>query len=287
MTRIDSAPARLDEPGPAARRIDADNQRDSWLRQMELAQLAQMGAGATAPASRAPASAASASLGPAALAQPAAHALARPSAAAERSAAAGDGAAAATSRPAAHASGESSADAGSTVADAGAPRASLAIAATPGQPPALDGVPSSVSFAPAAPAGGNSALAPAAAPAVAPAVSLAAAARTSTPVATPAAPEPAATAAENGEPPQWQKRIMHLTGEGDDVQLWIRDGELSPAQSQQLVARLAADVAAMGLRLKEATVNGKSALRSPARITELSEAVADLPQPIIHPTTER
>jgi hypothetical protein len=106
--------------------------------------------------------------------------------------------------------------------------------------------------------------------------------------------EPPAPGADGAsEAPDWQKRMMHLTGDGDDVQLWIRDGELSPAQSQQLVARLAADVAAMGLRLKEATVNGKPALRAAVRHADAIETDADeadgaaIPEPITHPTTER
>jgi hypothetical protein len=118
--------------------------------------------------------------------------------------------------------------------------------------------------------------------AVTPAIAAVAPLRASLPAA-PAAKAPAPhDAPETGEAPDWQKRVMHLTGDGDDVQLWIRDGELSPAQTQQLVARLAGDVAAMGLRLKEATVNGKPTLRAPA--AEESEAFVP---PITHPTTER
>lgn len=60
----------------------------------------------------------------------------------------------------------------------------------------------------------------------------------------------------------WQKRMMHMTGEGEDVKLWIRDNELDATQSQDLVVRLASDIAGMGMRLKDATVNGKLAFRS-------------------------
>ncbi|WP_164558036.1 hypothetical protein, partial [Massilia atriviolacea] len=67
--------------------------------------------------------------------------------------------------------------------------------------------------------------------------------------------------AELGEKPAWEKRMMHLTGDGKDVDVWIRDGELDPAQSMSLIYRLAGDMASAGLRLKGATVNGKPALR--------------------------
>ena len=57
---------------------------------------------------------------------------------------------------------------------------------------------------------------------------------------------------------------MHVTGEGEDVKLWIRDSKLNAAQTQNLVYRLAGDIAGMGMRLKDATVNGKLAFRSEA-----------------------
>ncbi len=60
----------------------------------------------------------------------------------------------------------------------------------------------------------------------------------------------------------WQKRLMHLTGEGDDIKLWIRDNKLSLVQSQNLVYRLASDIASMGMRLTDATINGKRAFRT-------------------------
>jgi hypothetical protein len=123
------------------------------------------------------------------------------------------------------------------------------------------------------------------APVVAPAALAAAAPLRTSPPAAAAAEAPAPdTAPDTAEAPAWQKRVMHLTGDGDDVKLWIRDGELSPAQTQQLVARLAGDVAAMGLRLKEATVNGKPALRAPRHDDGPAEAFVP---PITHPTTER
>ena len=61
-------------------------------------------------------------------------------------------------------------------------------------------------------------------------------------------------------PREFQKRMMHLTGNGQDVKLWIRDSALGQAQSLELVYRMAGDMAAMGLRLKGATINGKPAL---------------------------
>jgi hypothetical protein len=64
------------------------------------------------------------------------------------------------------------------------------------------------------------------------------------------------------EKPTWQKRLMHMTADGEDVKLWIRDTKLGTAQSQNLVYRLAGEIANMGLRLKDATVNGKLAFRS-------------------------
>jgi hypothetical protein len=121
-------------------------------------------------------------------------------------------------------------------------------------------------------------------PVAVPALAAAAPLRANLPAA-PAAEAPAPdTLPDTGDAPAWQKRVMHLTGDGDDVKLWIRDGELSPAQTQQLVARLAGDVAAMGLRLKEATVNGKPALRAPRHDDAPAEAFVP---PITHPTTER
>lgn len=79
----------------------------------------------------------------------------------------------------------------------------------------------------------------------------------------PDAPAPAARGEEErfADKPVWQKRMMHLNGKGDDVDLYIRDSALDAAESQKIIARVAADMAGMGLRLKGATVNGKPALR--------------------------
>jgi hypothetical protein len=300
VTRIEPFLPPQDEQSASARRVDAANQRDNWLRQMELAQMGQMGAtpGPTAPAPR-PAMTS--------LAQAPMHAAQHP-AAREDSAGASDapddaGAEAAHDDGAASAEPRTQAgDDARMTEDDGADAASIAAAATAlaaAQPAAVAAAePANV---PAGAAGGIAlAMAPGALRGVADgsmplaaqpqAVGLAAALRA--PQAMPAESNAAAETAEApssgadaaGEAPDWQKRMMHLTGDGDDVQLWIRDGELSPAQSQQLVARLAADVAAMGLRLKEATVNGKPALRAAVRDVDDS---ADSPLPITHPTTER
>ncbi|RSZ56291.1 hypothetical protein EJB06_25695, partial [Massilia atriviolacea] len=43
MTKISAYIAAPDDKTAATRQADAANQRDSWLRQMELAQLAEMG----------------------------------------------------------------------------------------------------------------------------------------------------------------------------------------------------------------------------------------------------
>ena len=64
---------------------------------------------------------------------------------------------------------------------------------------------------------------------------------------------------DSGE--DWQKRLMHVSQNGQDVSLSIRDTSLQPAQSAQIVYRMAADVAQSGLRLRNATVNGKQILK--------------------------
>ena len=310
MTTIAPFLPPQDELSASARRVDAANQRDNWLRQMELAQMGQMGAtpGPAAPPPRAAMTS---------LAQAPMHAALHP-AAREDSAGASDapdepnaeaahdgGAAHAGQGRQAHDHARMTEDDGAEAASTAAAAVALTAATPPAQPLAVGAAPGAAAEPAGLPAGG---LAPAMAPgavqggadaslplAAAPqatglAVSLTAALRA--PQATPAesnaaaeAPEaPSSGADAAGEAPDWQKRMMHLTGDGDDIQLWIRDGELSPAQSQQLVARLAADVAAMGLRLKEATVNGKPALRAAVRDADDS---ADTLLPITHPTTER
>jgi hypothetical protein len=304
VTRIEPFLPPQDEQSASARRVDAANQRDNWLRQMELAQMGQMGAtpGPAAPAPR-PAMTS--------LAQAPMHAALHP--AARENSAGASGAPDDAGAEAAHDDGAASAeprtqagDDARMTEDDGADAASIAAAAAlaAAQPSAVAAAPGAAAEPANVPAGAAGGIALAMAPgalrgvadgSLPPAappqpVGLAAALRA--PQAMPAesnataetAEAPSSEADAAGEAPDWQKRMMHLTGDGDDVQLWIRDGELSPAQSQQLVARLAADVAAMGLRLKEATVNGKPALRAAVRDVDDH---ADLPLPITHPTTER
>ncbi len=59
----------------------------------------------------------------------------------------------------------------------------------------------------------------------------------------------------------WQKRMIHVAQDGQDVSLSIRDNTLLPNQSAQIVSRLAGDVAQSGLRLRSATINGKTVLK--------------------------
>jgi hypothetical protein len=297
MTTIAAYAAGQDDLSPGTRRVDAANQRDAWLRQMELAQLAGMGGTPVhaAPTAAQPGRAA----GSSALAPSAAQVAHRPAARdATVDVGAGPDAAPAASAGRPDDAGPGSRAAGRPADDDTAAITDPLAAAAPAHPPQADVVraddtiadlaalpPALTNPAQAAVTAGADALraaAPAVTPAVTPAVAAVAPLRASLPAA-PAAKAPSPhDAPETGEAPDWQKRVMHLTGDGDDVQLWIRDGELSPAQTQQLVARLAGDVAAMGLRLKEATVNGKPALRAPAA----AESDAFVP-PITHPTTER
>jgi len=60
---------------------------------------------------------------------------------------------------------------------------------------------------------------------------------------------------------EWQKRMLHLTQDGRDVSVSIRDQTLSQSQSSHVVYRLIADVANTGLRLRNATVNGRQVMR--------------------------
>ncbi|MBV8659144.1 MAG: hypothetical protein JO142_15090 [Burkholderiales bacterium] len=75
-------------------------------------------------------------------------------------------------------------------------------------------------------------------------------------------------AGTTGEP--WQKRMMHLTADGQDVSVSIRDNQLNHQASTQVIYRLAADVAAAGFRLRNVTINGKALLR-PSREANTSQ----------------
>ncbi|PRC93915.1 hypothetical protein [Solimicrobium silvestre] len=67
----------------------------------------------------------------------------------------------------------------------------------------------------------------------------------------------------------WQKRLMHVAQEGKNVSVSIRDNTLDAHQSSQIVTRLAGDAAQSGLRLRNATVNGKTLLKLPRTTTAL------------------
>lgn len=90
------------------------------------------------------------------------------------------------------------------------------------------------------------------------------------------APQAKEEAGETSEPPKansdvapdatndvWQKRLMHVAQNGQDLSVSIRDNALDLHQSTQIVYRLAGDAAQSGLRLRNATVNGKTLLRLP------------------------
>lgn len=70
------------------------------------------------------------------------------------------------------------------------------------------------------------------------------------------------TEAQQSEAPTWQKRLLHVTGDGQDVAVWIRDSELDLTESSTLVSRLAGEFSDSGLRLKRVTVNGKLEYRA-------------------------
>lgn len=317
MTTVFTTPintgAGFDDKPVVQRQADAANQRESWLRQMELAQLTDMGkAGVTAPGAQ-----------PAPVRLPTAPLRAMPQPQqgqqhdddkaeqrteeypAEREAAAqqaraevqdsvpDNGQVRAEAAPPAAGSDAAPVAAGTPAAAASAashPQASashvLAAATTDGAVAApVPGAAVSVIAAPAATAAAATVMAgtPHAGAAVthdgdaltAPAAALREASRALAGAAphpgelphaeadAPDAPAPAARGEEEqfADKPVWQKRMMHLNGKGDDVDLYIRDSALDAAESQKIIARVAADMAGMGLRLKGATVNGKPALR--------------------------
>lgn len=59
----------------------------------------------------------------------------------------------------------------------------------------------------------------------------------------------------------WQKRLIHVAQDGQELSLSIRDATLDARQSSQIVARVASDAAQSGLRVRSATVNGKTMIR--------------------------
>ncbi|NHZ42589.1 hypothetical protein [Massilia aquatica] len=333
MTKISAFIPAPDDKSAATRQADAANQRESWLRQMELAQLAGMGkaGGAQDRASAKAAAAPPATLRPMPQAErsvereeerardaapekrpddagqqgsdnarPAAERVpeASPQATSAAPAAAPAAAAAAAQQTAPAATAQNA----SVIAHgpaAHAPRgpAILSAPATTNAPPP-DAPDSGMALTAAAAAGRGGALQLAlesAAPAL-PAVAAREPVRLSATLAasteegdaqeaTPAH-QAADTDAELGDKPVWEKRLMHLTGKGKDVDVWIRDGELDPAQSMSLLYRLAGDMASAGLRLKGATVNGKALLRAGAALPASTRAdfaqALDTDEPAAH-----
>lgn len=59
------------------------------------------------------------------------------------------------------------------------------------------------------------------------------------------------------EAPVWEERKIHFTGQGEEVNVWIRDNALTAPAGAQVVAQLAQEIAGMGLRMKNVTINGK------------------------------
>jgi hypothetical protein len=279
VTKINAYTAAFDAKSAPARLTDAANQRDSWLRQMELAQLAEMGkAGESHDGSAANFKAPAPALRPMpharrtqqeqAGADGQGQATAPPGQAAPRDEAASQ--AAQTRADEAGADTGASAEAGTGGSTAGAaqngqlrtPRSdggsALAVVATPTPVPAT---PAGAAAAATAPLAATTVQVMQRSAARAPA----GVGETAAPPAEPGPeaenPEQPAAHAGREEPaadkPNWQKRMMHLSGKGKDVDVWIRDAQLGAQQTASLVYRLAGDMASMGLRLKGATVNGK------------------------------
>lgn len=65
-----------------------------------------------------------------------------------------------------------------------------------------------------------------------------------------------------GEKLSWQERLMHMTSDGDNVKLWIRDHKINQSQLHNLTYRLAGDIASAGMRLNTVTVNGRLTFRA-------------------------
>ena len=256
MTTINGFMPRLDDAAPTLRQSDQANHRDSWLRQMELAQVNDMNQ-ATAPAGAARQPAPTRPPLAVSAAGHAPKAQAPTDAASQASQGQGAGATAQTGM----------------MRDRTAPgRTGLATSTASGMPAALAGAPVS-GLAQPTPRGSaeldQSAVSPGTAELLQGAHSgsgrgYVVSAGSATPAQADGdaaeSPAAAATDAQLQKQQQFDKRMMHLTGSGDDVNLWIRDSALTQAQSLALVQRMAADVASQGLRLKGATVNGKNAL---------------------------
>jgi hypothetical protein len=61
----------------------------------------------------------------------------------------------------------------------------------------------------------------------------------------------------------WQKRLIHVAQDGQNLSVSIRDNALDAHQSTQIVYQMASDAAQSGFRLRNATVNGKALLKLP------------------------
>ncbi|MFZ6765891.1 hypothetical protein ACO0LM_02315 [Undibacterium sp. Di26W] len=55
----------------------------------------------------------------------------------------------------------------------------------------------------------------------------------------------------------WQKRMMHVTTDDQNVNVWIRDQDISAEQTPLLIKQLTSEMAESGLRLNGATINGE------------------------------
>ena len=60
----------------------------------------------------------------------------------------------------------------------------------------------------------------------------------------------------------WQKRVMHIEESEQGVNVWIRDNVVQPQATTTLVYRLAGEFAGMGMRLRNAFVNGTQVYRA-------------------------
>jgi len=285
MISIGSTVPGADELTQLTRTRDAENQRNSWLREMELAQLSEMGKLDTAGAWSAGAEPSGSSAWQSTT-------LASFAAVGDRSAQADTPATeAAQQAPAAnrHDAESNAAASDGTTAESGANHAaarSNAIAAQDTSNP--EAVETNLSGGrPAATASslpGTAALAGVTPQAAAVKLdAMPALLQTAQPRAVSALPsmlhasgqrdaaatqeqtqadEPAGADPSLDDKPSWEKRLMHVTGEGQDVDVWIRDSTLGANQSLSLAYRLAGDIAGMGLRLRGATVNGKPLYRA-------------------------
>lgn len=238
MISIGAHASGVDGHSTPSRQADGGNPHADWLRQMELAQLQAMHAASTAPdapTAPAPSVPAAQTVEPRHRAASVNAPASAPEAAAVPPAPAPALAGAATELPIATALARPAAPAAFSHVMAGTlprfaplPTSVLAASVVPAPQPAL-------------PLQGTAPLA---------------AVASDSNVALPTSDDNASARADL---PQWQAQHMHLRTEDGDVQLWIRDAALQTQQTQQLLLRLAGDMASAGLRLKAATVNGKLA----------------------------